>query len=234
MGTNYLSQKSSTEVPSSLWLLLLLRGSTNDNSLFLQCCNTCHATGLFRSDDRKLNALSLTATNAITRREAKLKACEPDKSHTVKTMIIIVNKKKRNVIGNKEFKIACNDQILPHSSFAKFTFEWNTDFASLLRKIALIFIFRLKGESTLNWKKRVSRFMGGIFNCAFTSFTPRLAIARRQPLSQGSFLLENEVHRLSRRRWRFCSGAHAIKLSERPQKWWSHEKIVPVTHFLPL
>ena len=125
MGTNYLSQKSSTEVPSSLWLFLLLRCSTNDNSLFLQCCNTCHATGLFRSDDRKLKALSLTATNAITRREEKLKACEPDKSHTVKTMIIIVNKKKkkRKVIGKKEFKIACNDQIFPHSSFAKFTFE---------------------------------------------------------------------------------------------------------------
>ena len=163
MGTNYLSQKSSTEVPSSLWLFLLLRCSTNDNSLFSQCCNTCHATGLFRSDDRKLKALSLTATNAITRREEKLKACEPDKSHTVKTMIITVNKKKRNVIGKKEFKIACYDQIFPHSSSTKFTFEWNTDLASPPRKIALIFISRLKGESTLYWKKRVSRFMGSIY-----------------------------------------------------------------------
>ena len=123
LGTNYLSQKSSTEVPSSLWLFLLLRCSTNDNSLFLQCCNTCHATGLFRSDDRKLKAPSLTATNDITRREEKLKACEPDKSHTVKIMIIIVNKKKNRKVIGKEFKIACNDQSFPHSSFAKFTFE---------------------------------------------------------------------------------------------------------------
>ena len=142
MGTNYLSHKSSTEAASSLWLFLLLRCSTNDNSLFLQCCNTCHATGLFRSDDRKLKALSLTATNAITRREEKLKACEPDKSHTVKIMIIIVNKKKkRKVIGKKEFRIHCNDKIFPQSTtrdpdtFAKFTFECNTDLASSPRKL---------------------------------------------------------------------------------------------------
>lgn len=68
-------------------------------------------------------------------------------------MIIIVNKKKRKVIGKKEFKIACNDQIFPHSSFAKFTFECNTDLASPPRKIAPIFISRLKGKSTLFWKK---------------------------------------------------------------------------------
>lgn len=149
-------------------------------------------------------------------------------------MIIIVNKKKRKVIGKKEFKIACNDQIFPHSSFAKFTFECNTDLASPPRKIAPIFISRLKGESTLFWQKWVSRFMRSISNCAFTSFTSRLPIARRQPRSQGSLLFENEVHRPSRPSWRFCSGAHANRLSGRRRKWWSREKIVPLTHCLPL